>query len=372
MPDVDPLFGDPVAPSDAPHAPNAPAASPPAASPPAAQVMVPAPATLATAPAAGALAVIPSDSDVDNLGAAGRETYAQITSKLLASHKTADAGEMGKQINDLLMTAKGLDFKHHGHGIVGMIVHVFKSEKERILAHTESVQTRIQELTRQMEQSAGTQRQRIQDLQHMLQGSYQYHEQLKTAVTQAQGWLPALDQAMRAPVDPKDPFASQKTRDLKQRAQRLQVRINDLQNAMVLAQQQAVEIQATQDNARAILDEFDRAKNEAIPALTALVAQQLIAIEQKNALAVDATLRSTVQNAMTEAAQTLGENMETIATMQQSAVISTETLDQCQKLLEASAAKVKQIEAQGAQQRVVDAQKRQDLEKRLLEQVRNA
>lgn len=357
MPDVDPLFGDATAPSETSSTTNAPATSP------AAQALVPAPA----AP----LATIPSDSDIDNLGASGRETYAQITQRLLETHKTADAGEMGKQLNDLLMTAKGLDPKHRGHGIVGAIVHAFKSEKERILAHTQSVQTRIQALTGQMDQSAATQRQRIQDLQGMLQGSYQYHEQLKGAVAQAQAWLPAINQALQAPVDPKDPFAGQKSRELKQRAQRLQIRINDLQNAMVLAQQQAVEIQATQDNARAILDEFDRAKNEAIPALTALVAQQLIAIEQKNALAVDATLRSTVQNAMTEAAQTLGENMETIATMQQSAVISTDTLDQCQKILEASAAKVKQIEAQGAQQRTLDAQKRQELERRLLQQVQN-
>jgi uncharacterized protein YaaN involved in tellurite resistance len=360
MPDVDPLFGDtatPAAPADTSRAPAAASAS---------QALVP---TAVVTPAV--IASLPSDTDVDNLGSAGRETYAQITQRLLETHKTGDAGEMGKQLNELIVTAKGLDPKHRGHGFFGAIVHAFKSEKELILAHTESVQTRIHELTKQMDQSAATQRQRIQDLQAMLQGSYQYHEQLKTAVEQAESWLPAIHSAMQAPVDTKDPFAAQKGRELKQRDQRLQIRINDLKNAMVLAQQQAVEIGATQDNARAILDEFDRAKNEAIPALTALVAQQLIAIEQKNALAIDATLRSTVQNAMTQAAQTLGENMETIATMQQSAVISTDTLDQCQKLLEASAAKVKQIEAQGAQQRVLDAQKRQDLEKRLLQQIQN-
>lgn len=353
MPDVDPLFGDPAAPSD------------PATTTVGDHAIVP------VTPAPPVVANVPSDSDIANLGAAGRETYAQITQRLLETHKTADAGDMGKQINELLMTAKGLDPRHQGHGIIGAIVHAFRSEKERILAHTQSVQTRIQDLTRQMDQSAATQRQRIQDLQNMLQASYQYHEQLKTAVGQAQGWLPAIEQAMHAPADPKDPFTAQKSRELAQRDQRLKIRINDMQNAMVLAQQQALEIGATQDNARAILDEFDRAKNEAIPALTALVAQQLIAIEQKHAIEIDATLRSTVQNAMTQAAQTLGENMENIATMQQSAVISTDTLDQCQKLLEASAAKVKQIEAQGVQQRALDAQKRQDLEKRLLQQVQN-
>jgi uncharacterized protein YaaN involved in tellurite resistance len=357
MPDVNPLFDDP-APSDASNAPAAGQAIVPTAQP-----IVPA--------AHPITASVPSDVDIDNLGTAGREIYAQITQRLLETHKAADAGEMGKQLNELLVTAKGLDPKHQSHGIFGAIVHAFKSEKERILAHTQSVQTRLHELTAQIDHSAATQRQRIQDLQGLLQGSYQYHEQLKGAVTQAQGWLPAVSQAIQAPVDPKDPFAAQKGRELKQRAQRLQIRINDMQNAMVLAQQQALEIGATQDNARAILDEFDRAKNEAIPALTALVAQQLIAIEQKNALAIDATLRSTVQSAMTQAAQTLGENMETIATMQQSAVISTDTLEQCQKILEASAAKVKQIEAQGTQQRALDAQKRQELERRLLQQVQS-
>ena len=352
MPDVDPLFGDDAAPASAASAPTT------------GQAIVPAGPT--------ALAPLPSDADIDNLGAAGRDTYAQITQRLLESHKTGDAGEMGKQINELISTAKGLDPRNQGHGFFGWILHAFKNEKEKILAHTESVQTRLRELTTQMDKSAETQRQRIADLQAMLQGSYQYHEQLKSSATQAEAWLPALEQAMKAPVDGKDAFAAQKGRELTQRHQRLTIRINDLKNAMVLAQQQALEIQATQDNARAILDEFDRAKNEAIPALTALVAQQLIAIEQKHAIEVDATLRSTVQSAMTQAAQTLGENMEQIATMQQTAVISTDTLDQCQKLLEASAAKVKQIEAQGAQQRALDAQKRAELEKRLLQQIQNS
>lgn len=365
MPTVDPLFGEAAPAADTATAPSS-AGPAQALVPAAAQPLVPA------APSPAVLANLPSDSDIDNLGAAGRTTYAQITQKLLESHKLADAGEMGKQINELLITAKGLDPRSQHAGLLSKLFHAFATEKERILAHTQSVQQRIQALTREMDQSAATQIQRIQDLQNMLLGSHEYYKQLKASVAQAQGWLPALNQAAAVPPDPSDPFSAQKVKELKARVQRLTIRINDLQNAMVLAEQQALEIQATQDNARAILDEFDRAKNEAIPALTALVAQQLIAIEQKNAINLDATLRSTVQSAMVEAAQTLGQNMEAIATMQQSAVISTDTLDQCQKILEASAAKVKQIEAQGAQQRVVDAQKRQDLEHRLLQQVQNS
>jgi uncharacterized protein YaaN involved in tellurite resistance len=47
-----------------------------------------------------------------------------------------------------------------------------------------------------------------------------------------------------------------------------------------------------------------------------------------------------VTEAMTQAAQTLGENSIQIATMQQQAIIGTDTLEKCQEILEQSASKV--------------------------------
>ncbi|MBN6739165.1 toxic anion resistance protein [Acidithiobacillus sp. MC6.1] len=314
---------------------------------------------------------LPTDADIDHLTQDARAGYASVTEKLLATHKTADMGDMGTQLNGLLMTAKGLDPKQQKSMIGKLMTHI-RGEKEQILAHTQSVQGRIKELEAQMDQSANLQRQRIQDLDGLKKENVAHYQKLADALTRCTAWQQQTAQALTLPVDTADPLhgadpqAGVKRSALQKLDQRLQITLNDLKNAQILDQQQALELQATQDNARAILDEFDRAKNIAVPALTALVAQQLIAIEQREAVKVDGAIRDMVTQAMTQAAQTLGDNSIRIATMQQQAIIGVDTLEQCQGILEQSAAKVHEIEAQGAAQRKIDEGKRADLERRLL------
>jgi uncharacterized protein YaaN involved in tellurite resistance len=323
------------------------------------------PATTPLAAMPGTAVVLPSEDDIQHLTSDSRAGYASVAEKLLSTHKTANMGDMGTQLNTLLSTAKGLNPSQQ-KSVIGKMMGVFRSEKEQILAHTQSVQGRIKELEAQMEKSAELQRQRIHDIEGLKHENAAHYDKLTAGLERATAWQQQSASALLTPVDSTDPQAGAKRAALQKLDQRLQVLVNDLKNAQILDQQQAMELQATQDNARAILDEFDRAKNIAVPALTALVAQQLIAIEQQQAVKVDGAIRDMVTEAMTQAAQTLGENSVQIATMQQQAIIGTDTLEQCQSILEQSAAKVKEIEAQGAAQRKIDEQKRAELEKRLL------
>ena len=323
------------------------------------------PATTTLSVATGTAMALPSEDDIQHLACDARAGYASVAEKLLATHKASDMGDMGAQLNALLSTAKGLNPSQKS-SVVGKMMGLFRSEKEQILAHTQSVQGRIQELEAQMEKSAALQRQRIQDIEGLKHENSNHYAKLAAALERATAWQQQTASALLEPIDNTDPQAGVKRAAMQKLDQRLQVLVGDLKNAQILDQQQAMELQATQDNARAILDEFDRAKNIAVPALTALVAQQLIAIEQQQAVRVDGAICDMVTQAMTQAAQTLGENSVQIATMQQQAMIGTDTLEQCQNILEQSAAKVKEIEAQGAAQRKIDEQKRAELEKRLL------
>jgi uncharacterized protein YaaN involved in tellurite resistance len=358
MPDVNPLFGDEstAAPTPAATPQSAPAITP-------ATVSAPSQVSVSVMPQTAI--ALPSEDDIQRLTSDSRAGYATVAEKLLATHKTADMGDMGKQLNTLLVTAKGLDPKQQ-KSIVGKAFAMFRSEKENILAHTQSVQGRIKELETDMAKSAALQQQRIQDIEGLKKENAAHYQKLADGLVRAAGWQQQSAAALQLPVDTSDPQAPMKRAALQKLDQRLQVLVNDLKNAQILDQQQALELQATQDNARAILDEFDRAKNIAVPALTALVAQQLIAIEQQQAIKVDGAIRDMVTSAMTQAAQTLGENSIQIATMQQQSIIGTDTLEKCQDILEQSATKVQEIEAQGAAQRKIDEQKRAELEKRLL------
>ena len=316
-----------------------------------------------------ALPPLPSDDDISRLGADGRAAYGTITNDLLSLHKSNDLGEMGSKLTELISTAKGLDPKQAGHGMLDRAISLFKGQREQLLAHMQSVQQRLATLTQQMDSMALQQRDRIHTLDGLQQANFHYHEQLKGAVQQGQAWLESAKAALALPPDAADPFVAQQRTAAAHIVQRLEVAVNDFQNSMTLAKQQALEIQQTQDNGRAILDEFERVKTAVIPALTSLLTQQLIEIEQKHALETDDMLRSTLDAAMRQSAQTLGENTIQVATLQQRSLISTTTLDECQKILEASADKVKQLEEAGRQQRIADGQKRTEIEQRLLAQV---
>ena len=328
--------------------------------------------TTGAAVSSGAVRVaaqLPSDVDISRLGADGRAAYGTITNDLLSLHKSTDLGEMGSKLTELISTAKGLDPKQASHGMLDRAISLFKGQREQLLAHMQSVQQRLATLTQQMDSMAVQQRDRIHTLDALQQANFHYHEQLKGAVQQGQTWLESAKAALALPPDAADPFVAQQRTAATHIVQRLEVAVNDFQNSMTLARQQALEIQQTQDNARAILDEFERAKTAVIPALTSLLTQQLIEIEQKHALETDDMLRSTLDAAMRQSAQTLGENTIQVATLQQRSLISTTTLDDCQKILQASADKVKQLEEAGRQQRIADGQKRAEIEQRLLAQV---
>lgn len=357
MSEISPLFGDVVSSPVPANNPASPVVAPSVVTP--SPVMAP--------PAMGnGLAKLPSDTDLDALSQSYKGGYASVSEKLLATHKASDAGDMGQQLNTLLLTAKGLNPAEQ-HSLVGKLMTRIRGEKEQILAHTQSVKGRLAELEKNMEATASVQRQRIQDIEGLKHENAMTAQKIQTAQQRAIEWEAQVSRTLATYTpDAQDPQSAAKLQEYKHLDTRLQVTIEDLKNYLVLNSQQAVELQSTQDNSRAILDEFDRARNIAIPALTQLVAQQLIAIEQQSALKTQAAVRDMVNNAMTQAATTLGQNQVAISTMQQTSMISVDTLTQCQDILDEAANKVKAIEQQGAQQRQLDAQKREELQRRLM------
>ena len=212
----------------------------------------------------------------------------------------------------------------------------------------------------------------VEQFPKMKQELFEKNGKLSGAVLVSVNLKSAYPEELANPVDPNDGFAAAKISALQQDNQRLQVSVNDFKNGMTLAKQQAIEIQMTTNNARSILEEFERAKTTVIPALKSLLAQHLISIEQKHAIETDNLLRETLASAMIAQTQLTSENTVQLATLQQKSTISVQTLDDCQKILEDTALKVKEIEEAGRKQRIEDATKRADIEKRLLASVRNS
>lgn len=322
-------------------------------------------APIAPAPASVDLK-IPTDEEIANLGGRSRDAYAKITEKVLSQTKASDLGEMSAKLTELVSVSKGFNPSVAKHGFLGKAISILHSEREQILAHTQTVQRRINTLTGELDQIAGRQRERMADMAGLQQENLAYVEGLQADVAEAKQWLAGVDAARAIPAAQGDPAAAAKASALEHASQRLQVAINNIENAMTLGKQQALEIQMTKDNSSAILEEFTKTKTLVIPALQSILAQYLVGLEQKNAITADKMLRDTLADAMKETALMTGDNAVQIATAQQKSMISVQTIEECQSLLEGAASKIREIEEAGRQQRIQDAARRADIERRML------
>lgn len=309
---------------------------------------------------------IPSDDEIAKLGSDRRGAYAEITQKILSQSKVSDLGEMSAKITELVSVSKGFNPSAAKHGLLSKAISVFHGEREELLAHTQSVQRRIDTMLGELDRIADRQRGRIKDMAALQQENLAYVQGLKADAAQAKEWLAKIEAARAAPADQTDPEAAAKVSALQRADQRLQAAINNIENATTLARQQATEIQMTEDNSSAILEEFVKTKTLVIPALQSILAQYLVGLEQKKAVSADNMLRDTLAEAMKENAQLTGDNSVQIATLQQKSMIRVETIEECQTLLEGAASKIREIEEAGRQQRAQDAAKRAEIERRMI------
>lgn len=314
-------------------------------------------------------AKIPSDEEVTNLASEARNFSSQIGDKLLASHKAADLGEMSAKLAQLVGVAKGYNPAQVKHGLVDRALSAFRSERDRLLAHMQSVKQQVDQVTAELDRMSATARERIGDLATLRQENYKVHEIYKDAVAKANDWLAAVQAALATPPAVTDSFATSSITTLQSKSRRLQVETDDFATGMTLCKQRDIELQMTTDNAQAILDEFTRAQTLVIPALKGLLEKQLIAMEQATAVATDKMLHDTLDEALRLGAAQTADNAVKIATAQQTAAVNLNTIEECETLLETAQTKVREIEEQGRQQRIENAAKRAEIEKRMLASV---
>ncbi len=317
----------------------------------------------ATLTAGGA---IPTEEDISQLGAGSRRTYDAVTARLLESHGASDLGVMGAKLNELVSVAKGLDYQKGRKSLVESALGFLRNERERIIAHVQNVQGRLDALKAQIEEMVAAERDHIKTLGELQTANRAYHDEMQAAAVKGEAWLASINAELAKPLDTTDAFAAPKHAALQQLGARLERTINDFKNATTLAKQEALTIQMEINNTQVLLDEFDRAETLVLPALRSVIGQQLIQIDQKHAAETDTMLRATLDDALRTQAQLTGENTVELAKLQQTSAIKTTTLLECESILDQATARVKAIQDAGRQARLTDAANRTEVERRLL------
>ncbi|UVW29263.1 toxic anion resistance protein [Massilia sp. H6] len=328
------------------------------------------PASLSAASAAPQVRVDISGIDDKAIEALGGNTgagVAKVSAKLLGTVRASDADVFGTQLNELIVTSRGLDpAKLRSGGLLSRVTNMFGSVKEKMLSQYQVVESRMDTLVAEMTRHANVHRGRIQDFDEMFKGLEMYYQGLDADVKKGEAWAEQLRQAVAQQAAPANAFEAQQATELKRRLERLEKRIDDLRRAMLMATQMVPQIRLSQDNARALTDTFTDIVNVSIPAWRNVFSLYLLQLEAKQSAAIANAAYDATDAAFRAQADMLLENTETVARAKQRSLVSLETAQHVQTQLMTAFDKLEQISQEGQQRRRDELPKLQQLERELI------
>ena len=337
-----------------------------------ANALAPVPASAVAPRPTGAVSVPApriNDDQISKLGGQAVSSLSTISTELLKNVKTSDTGDFGKDLNSLVVLAKGLDpATLKDKGFLGKLFGAVSNAKERLVAQYSSVEGQIDALVVQLDAKAALHRRRVGDLETMYENNVSYHTVLEAAAEQGEQLLVQLQQDFVAAqeIAVHDSFGAQRLADHQRIIDRMGKRIDDLRRAMLLCKQMAPQIRMMQENARALVSKFGDLKEVSLPAFKNSFSLYVLQLEQEQGVKLAQSVDDMTDAALRRNADLLRQNVENIARARQRAVVTIETLEHVHNQLMGSVEDVKRIEAEGKAQRAAEQPKLLQMERDLI------
>lgn len=313
-------------------------------------------------PAKSQAVLVINDNQIEQLGLVHTSHFQQTSKNLLEAVKLSDTGQFGTQLNSLIGEAKKLDPAKFGKpGIVGKIMNLFSSSKERMMSEYQSIQGRMDTLISELDKSSSLHVKRIDDLERMSQENFSAHENLRLSALEGHKYLEVLNKQLEEAKIDTDSFESQRNISLIQnKIDRLEKRIDDINRSMLLAKMAEPQIRMLQQNARTLASKLVDIKTTTIPAWRQAFTMYIIQDEQKKSTEMANKVQDATDQALQLGAKMFREGATEVAKLSQRSTISIETLEKIQHDLIGTFDDVVQIELEGKKSR-------QEAEKKLLE-----
>jgi uncharacterized protein YaaN involved in tellurite resistance len=313
---------------------------------------------------AAAVAKLLTEDEIHGLGAKAGERVAGLSQRILSEVRASDAEQFGAKLNELIVTAKGLDpASLQKRGIVGRITAMFGSTKERLLAQFDSVEKRIGTLVIELESNANRQKRDIAELDQMYADNYDTFRQFEDARALGQTSLEAYRAVLAEPHEAADAFAAQRTMDMRRCANALEQKIDDLSRAMLMSEQLAPQIRLEQEHKRTLISKFATAKTVLIPAWTNAFSLYIKQLSTKKAADLVNATFDAADAALRAQADQLHANAGAVAALGQRPVIATETFQYTQQKLFDALDEIAKIVEDGQRRRRADEPRLRQLER---------
>lgn len=314
-----------------------------------------------------------TQNSISELSNRNATDYKNITEKLLENQKIVSAGELGQQINQLIVTAAEFDPSKLNSGFIGKIKSKIFGVKQQIFANSGSVQSKIDEIVNKIEKQLELHKTRQQDIYELYEYNRSYHDDLLVNIATGEKIMDVLKEKEtefeRELESNPDSFVAQDLKTLRNQIIRLQTTIDNFKNGTLLSKQTAAELELLKESGLDIFETVKSAKNSLIPIWKMALIKFIVAQEQGQTIKFADNLKKAHSEAIAKAGAKVSTTSVDAARLASSTVISIEDLASLNQNLIETGKKVDQIHSEYEEKRKVEEAKRSELEKELYEHI---
>ena len=288
-------------------------------------------------------------------GAAAQKNVASFSENALASVRTKDMGEVGKDLSDLVVELKGFGATEEKKGLFGM----FKksvNKLETMKAQYARVESNVDKICRELEQHQVTLLKDVAMLDQMYELNLRYYKELTMYILAGQKKLEEVRAvelpALRAKAEQTGAQEdAQAYNDKVQMCERFEKKLHDLELTRMISIQMGPQTRLLQNNDTLMIEKIQSSLVNTIPLWKSQMVLALGLEHSRQATAAQSAVTEMTNELLKKNAETL--KMGTIATAKEAerSIIDIETLQHTNQQLIETLDEVITIQRDGAQKR---------------------
>lgn len=308
--------------------------------------------------------VRPPDIDYESAIASPMTTLATVPSNAIANIKTADAGELGDQLNSLIGLARKLDPAKLGKRTVfKRVAEMLGGAKHNILAEYNTVDQQISQVVGLLHGSQAKYRARSDELRSMYDDIESAHSTMELTLRSLQAHAEDMGRYIQTITDPTELQAESR------RLERCEMQIDTALKVMQLAKLSAQRISDSIANIQMLSDRMRSIESVTIPAWKGALYDYIIQQEMRTGAELGDAIADSTEEALLKQSASHKENATIIGRSVRRSVVSIGTITTMHENF-VDALKAATTEAAAARaQREADSKQLQLLEAQLLNNV---
>ena len=273
---------------------------------------------------------IEDSQSIIQYGVGAQSKISTFSDSMLGQIRSHDTGYVGEGLTDLMFKIKDVKVDSLSSDKKGFLEGIFNSV-QKFMARYEKLETQIQKIVDQLNDSKVTLLRDITMLDQLYQKNVEYMKEIDLFIMAGQmkidelktTRLPELQAIVQTSGDPAD---TQKLNDFSQFLNRFEKKIHDLKLSRMIAIQTGPQIRLIQNNDQALAEKIQSSILTTIPLWKNQIVIAISILRQRKAVKVQKEVTDATNNLLTKNSEMLKQGTVEVATEMERGIVEIETL----------------------------------------------